>query len=247
MASLRSLLLRCTSTVFSVMNTASAISLVGQPSGAVPATRSLLAGVARPRAGLDQLGVCAVGERVGGVLAGQLDGRGQPVARGARLPAHRSAAPRSAGATRRQLPIRRCSVRRGGAPWPSTAAGRPERRSGLVALLSFRNRPTASGAARPCQGQRNTPQTGLVSRETGFVLVAGVPVLTSRGCSDRAHIPIWRTRTSPPGLTKCATSALAFTPSKASPAVWLGPPTDRVVGKQGRASSHLNVDAAVGR
>jgi len=52
---------------------------------------------------------------------------------------------------------------------------------------------------------------------------------------------------SPPGLTKCATSALASTPSKPSPAVWLGPPTDRVVGKQERASSHLNANAAVGR
>jgi hypothetical protein len=40
----------------------------------MPATRSLLEGVARPRAGRDQLGVCAVGERVGNVLAGQLDG-----------------------------------------------------------------------------------------------------------------------------------------------------------------------------
>jgi hypothetical protein len=112
MASLRSLLLRCTSTVFSVTNTASAISLFGQPFGRHAGHAQLARRGCAASRRLDQLGVCAVGERVGGVLAGQLDGRGQPVARGARLPAHRSGAPRSARATRRQLPIRRCSVRR---------------------------------------------------------------------------------------------------------------------------------------
>jgi hypothetical protein len=59
------------------------------------------------------------------------------------------------------------------------------RSGGLV--LSFRNRPTASGAARPCQGQRNTPQTGLVSRQTGFVLVPGAAGPNVEGVAPIVH------------------------------------------------------------
>jgi hypothetical protein len=59
--------------------------------------------------------------------------------------------------------------------WPSGAAVWPGRPSVVP------EPPDRKWRGSTCQGQRNTPQTGLVSRETGFVLVAGVPVLGSRG------------------------------------------------------------------